>query len=145
MERTTTPMTPLTPRAPIDRRALVSRADVRVSSIDTGAFLSVGNGETAFTADVTGLQTLSEDRAVDDVFVFYLQNDAKWGAGAINNFASAFGIALIVGGSNSSVAGSSAPVRSLICRTNSVPASESRPASIKDSLGSIDSPTSCSA
>ena len=59
MERTTTPMTPLTPRAPIDRRALVSRADVRVSSIDTGAFLSVGNGETAFTADVTGLQTLN--------------------------------------------------------------------------------------
>ena len=49
----------LTPRAPIDRRALVSRADVRVSSIDTGAFLSVGNGETAFTADVTNLQAVN--------------------------------------------------------------------------------------
>ena len=32
MERTTTPMTPLTPRAPIDRRALVSRA------VGTGIF-----------------------------------------------------------------------------------------------------------
>ncbi len=44
--------------APIDRRALVSRHDPRVRAIDPGSALSVGNGEFAFTADVTGLQTL---------------------------------------------------------------------------------------
>ena len=76
MERTTTPMTPLTPRAPIDRRALVSRADVRVSSIDTGAFLSVGNGETAFTADVTGLQTLNATYTFPPL---QTQTHADWG------------------------------------------------------------------
>ena len=43
----------------IDRHALVSRHDVTVTSVDTKAFLTVGNGETAFTADVTGLQTLN--------------------------------------------------------------------------------------
>ena len=45
--------------ASIDRHALVSRHDVTVTSVDTKAFLTVGNGETAFTADVTGLQTLN--------------------------------------------------------------------------------------
>ncbi len=42
----------------IDRKAVVSRHDPHVVSIDTLASLSVGNGEFAFTCDVTGLQTL---------------------------------------------------------------------------------------
>ena len=44
---------------PIDRRALVERANVIVTSVDPRAALTVGNGQTAFTADVTGLQTLN--------------------------------------------------------------------------------------
>jgi hypothetical protein len=44
--------------SPIDRASLVSRHDPRVSSVDPLSALSVGNGEFAFTADVTGLQTL---------------------------------------------------------------------------------------
>ena len=43
----------------IDRRALVSRHDVRASNVDSAAPLTVGNGEFGFTADVTGLQTLN--------------------------------------------------------------------------------------
>jgi hypothetical protein len=41
----------------IDRLALVSRHNVLVQSPDTMASLSVGNGEFAFTTDITGLQT----------------------------------------------------------------------------------------
>ena len=41
----------------IDRRALVSRHDPVVRSVDPWATLSVGNGRFAFTADVTGLQS----------------------------------------------------------------------------------------
>ncbi|HYO10131.1 MAG TPA: hypothetical protein VER17_14270 [Tepidisphaeraceae bacterium] len=43
--------------APIDRRALVARHDVVVRKLDPFSPLTVGNGEFAFTADVTGLQT----------------------------------------------------------------------------------------
>jgi hypothetical protein len=43
--------------ASIDRKALVSRHDVVLNRPDPWAPLSVGNGEFAFTADVTGLQT----------------------------------------------------------------------------------------
>ena len=42
----------------IDKEALVRRNSPHVSEIDTLASLTVGNGEFAFTADVTGLQTL---------------------------------------------------------------------------------------
>jgi hypothetical protein len=42
---------------PIDRYDLVSRHNVVVTECDTLASLSVGNGEFAFTADITGLQT----------------------------------------------------------------------------------------
>ena len=45
---------------PIDRRALVSRHDVSLTRLDTESPLSVGNGEFAFTVDVTGLQTFAE-------------------------------------------------------------------------------------
>ncbi len=44
-------------RAAIDREALVHRHDVHVTRIDHESPLSVGNGDFAFTADVTGLQS----------------------------------------------------------------------------------------
>lgn len=45
---------------PIDREALVARNNPQVSAFDSLASLSVGNGEFAFTVDVTGLQTFPE-------------------------------------------------------------------------------------
>ena len=45
----------------IDRRALVTRHNVTLDRADIMAPLSVGNGEFAFTADVTGLQTFESD------------------------------------------------------------------------------------
>ena len=45
---------------PIDRHALVNRHQPVLRAFDTGSPLSVGNGELAFTADVTGLQTFAE-------------------------------------------------------------------------------------
>jgi len=42
---------------PIDRHALVSRHNPVLRALDPESPLSVGNGELAFTADVTGLQT----------------------------------------------------------------------------------------
>ncbi|HTS17252.1 MAG TPA: glycoside hydrolase family 65 [Verrucomicrobiae bacterium] len=45
---------------PIDRHALVTRHDPSVRQFDAESPLSVGNGEFAFTADVTGLQTFAE-------------------------------------------------------------------------------------
>ena len=44
-------------QTPIDREALVARNNPQVSSFDSLASLSVGNGEFAFTVDATGLQT----------------------------------------------------------------------------------------
>jgi hypothetical protein len=44
-------------QAKIDRHALVSRHSILIGSPDTLASLSVGNGEFAFTTDITGLQT----------------------------------------------------------------------------------------
>lgn len=44
----------------IDRHALVSRHNVKISEVDTLEALSVGNGEFAFTVDVTGLQSFPE-------------------------------------------------------------------------------------
>jgi protein-glucosylgalactosylhydroxylysine glucosidase len=44
----------------IDREALVRRHNVKVTSLDTLASLSVGNGNFAFTVDATGLQTFPE-------------------------------------------------------------------------------------
>ena len=45
----------------IDRHALVSRHNVLVEGFDSLASLSVGNGEFAFTTDLTGLQTFYTD------------------------------------------------------------------------------------
>src|SRR5262245_41036105 len=44
----------------IDRRAVVRRHNPVVTQFDPYASLSVGNGEFAFTADITGLQTFAE-------------------------------------------------------------------------------------
>jgi hypothetical protein len=46
--------------APIDREALVRRHNVVVRKVDPTAPLTVGNGQFAFTVDVTGLQTFGE-------------------------------------------------------------------------------------
>ena len=51
------------PTAGIDRRALVTRHNPVITSIDPKAPLSVGNGEFCFTADVTGLQTIPKPYA----------------------------------------------------------------------------------
>jgi hypothetical protein len=45
---------------PIDRKALVSRHNPQLTKIDPAAPLMVGNGNIAFTADITGLQTFQE-------------------------------------------------------------------------------------
>ncbi len=46
--------------ATIDRQALVERNNPHITAIDTLASLTVGNGEFAFTVDVTGLQSFPE-------------------------------------------------------------------------------------
>lgn len=45
---------------PIDRRALVSRHDVVLTKPDPLTPLTVGNGDFAFTVDITGLQTFDD-------------------------------------------------------------------------------------
>lgn len=45
---------------PIDRKALVDRNKVQVNAFDSLASLSLGNGNFAFTVDITGLQTFPE-------------------------------------------------------------------------------------
>lgn len=45
---------------PIDRHALVTRHNITLAGPDPLTPLSVGNGEFAFTADITGLQTFPE-------------------------------------------------------------------------------------
>ncbi len=45
------------PAAPVDREAVVRRHNVHITRIDPEAPLSLGNGDFAFTVDVTGLQT----------------------------------------------------------------------------------------
>src|ERR1700754_3324361 len=53
-------MTATAMAAPIDRYALVMRHNPTVTTIDRAAPLMVGNGNLAFTADITGLQTFPE-------------------------------------------------------------------------------------
>jgi hypothetical protein len=48
------------PKEPIDRQRLVRRHNPTLTEFNPRAPLSVGNGEFAFTADVTGLQTFPE-------------------------------------------------------------------------------------
>lgn len=44
-------------RGDIDREALVNRHNVNITKVDTLSSLTIGNGNFAFTADATGLQT----------------------------------------------------------------------------------------
>tara|TARA_R110002051_G_scaffold117009_2_gene190609 strand:- start:6410 stop:8566 length:2157 start_codon:yes stop_codon:yes gene_type:complete len=44
----------------IDRKAVVTRHNVKITAIDTLGSLTVGNGRFAFTVDATGLQTFPE-------------------------------------------------------------------------------------
>ena len=67
----------------IDRRSLARRHDVRYAEVHLDAPLSVGNGEFAFTADVTGLQTFAADYECaagrrDGVSVMPLGTQAQW-------------------------------------------------------------------
>ena len=59
----------------IGRRALVRRHNPVLRALDPRAPLTVGNGEFAFTADVTGLQSLSESYARD----IPLCTQSQWG------------------------------------------------------------------
>jgi hypothetical protein len=60
---------------PIDRQALVRRHNPLVQRVDPFSALSVGNGQFAFTADVTGLQTFLEPYAKE----FPICTAAHWG------------------------------------------------------------------
>lgn len=60
---------------PIDRAALVERHHPVVTTVDPLSPLSVGNGEFAFTADVTGLQSFPESYA-DGI---PLSTQSQWG------------------------------------------------------------------
>lgn len=59
----------------IDRKALVERNNPHITAIDTLASLTVGNGEFAYTADVTGLQTFPEKYSAG----VPLGTQAQWG------------------------------------------------------------------
>jgi hypothetical protein len=61
--------------APIDRQALVTRHHVHVTRYDPASPLSVGNGEFAFTVDLTGLQTFPGETAAH----WPLMTMAQWG------------------------------------------------------------------
>ena len=58
----------------IDRKELVQRHNPHLTEVVEEAPLTVGNGEFAFTADVTGMQTLYEEYAC-----FPLCTQAQWG------------------------------------------------------------------
>jgi hypothetical protein len=60
---------------PIDRQAVVKRHAPQLTEIDPLAPLSVGNGRFAFTADVTGLQTLPEHYHAKGI---PLETQARW-------------------------------------------------------------------
>merc|ERR1712196_412564 len=47
---------------------------------------------------VSGVQSCSEGRNINDVFAIFMQQDLHWGWGAINNFVGALGVALVIGG-----------------------------------------------
>ncbi len=63
------------PGQKIDRRALVQRHSPGVDAIDSLSPFSLGNGEFAFTADVTGLQSLP-DSYINDM---PLTTQSQWG------------------------------------------------------------------
>jgi hypothetical protein len=64
---------------PIGRQALVVRHQPVLRSFDTSSPLSVGNGELAFTADATGLQTFAE--AYDETIPLGTLSQWGWHSG----------------------------------------------------------------
>jgi len=66
---------------PIDRHALVMRNNPHVNSFNPLASLSVGNGEFAFTADATGLQTFPEHYSTG----VPLGTQSQWGWHSFDN------------------------------------------------------------
>ncbi len=60
--------------APIDRHALVTRHNPTITAIDKSAPFMVGNGNLAFTADITGLQTFPEQYSA----LVPLMTQAQW-------------------------------------------------------------------
>src|SRR3954470_22463996 len=59
----------------IDRHAVVTRNNPKVTSVDPWAPLSVGNGQFCFTADVTGLQTFADYYHKNGIG---LETQARW-------------------------------------------------------------------
>src|SRR5687768_16456789 len=60
--------------APIDRHALVTRHNPTITVIDRSAPFMVGNGNLAFTADITGLLTFQEQYSA----LVQLMTQAQW-------------------------------------------------------------------
>ena len=60
---------------PIDREALVKRHNPTATKLDPLSPFSVGNGEFAFTADITGLQTFCEPNDAG----IALHTQSQWG------------------------------------------------------------------
>ncbi len=60
--------------APIDRHALVTRHNPTITAVDRSAPFMVGNGNLAFTADITGLQTFQEQYSA----LVPLMTQAQW-------------------------------------------------------------------
>jgi hypothetical protein len=63
-------------QAPIYRQALVTRHNVVHHSADPKHFLQVGNGEFAYSFDVTGMQTL--DRAFEHPIPLHTMSNWGW-------------------------------------------------------------------
>jgi hypothetical protein len=61
--------------APIDRHALVTRHNPTITAVDKSAPFMVGNGNFAFTADITGLQTFQDQYSP----LAPLLIEAQWG------------------------------------------------------------------
>ena len=61
--------------APIDRHALVTRHNPTITAVDKSAPFMVGNGNFAFTADITGLQTFQDQYSP----LVPLMTQAQWG------------------------------------------------------------------
>ncbi len=71
----------MTAESSIDRQALVKRHTVTLTQADPMTPLSVGNGEFAFTADITGLQTFPDTYAQG----MPLGTHAQWGWHSLPN------------------------------------------------------------
>ncbi len=69
------PPTPSAATAKIDRYALVSRHNPVLTRVDKSSPLMVGNGNIAFTADITGLQTFQDQYSL----LTPLLTQAQWG------------------------------------------------------------------